>query len=246
MLALTMLALVRSLTTTLRKSGKTPERTSLVAISKVFLRPWLASLARYSGPYLAALRPDPVELTALETATEQISMWLASWSNASLDSSLETISRSTSLIQSELMTSLSKSATAPIAWLVCTSVLPTAKLPTGVGYATLKRCHETESQSEHFPIAYKKPDFHSGGGGLFGSVESYLKVIQVLLNKGKGANGAQILKPETVATMFEDHVPAKAAQDLHLPIPDARPDLTVRLESLTAVQPGAKIGWGLT
>ncbi len=44
------------------------------------------------------------------------------------------------------------------------------------------------------------PEFHMGGGGLYGTAADYIKFCQMILNKGKG-NGNQVLKPETVATM---------------------------------------------
>jgi methyl acetate hydrolase len=49
------------------------------------------------------------------------------------------------------------------------------------------------------------PEFHMGGGGLYGTAADYIKFTQMILNKGKG-NGNQVLKPETVATMGENHI----------------------------------------
>ena len=49
------------------------------------------------------------------------------------------------------------------------------------------------------------PEFHMGGGGLYGTAGDYLKFTQMILNKGKG-NGNQVLKPETVATMGQNHI----------------------------------------
>ncbi len=42
------------------------------------------------------------------------------------------------------------------------------------------------------------PEFESGGAGIMGTVESYSKVIEALANGGVGANGARILKEESV------------------------------------------------
>jgi CubicO group peptidase (beta-lactamase class C family) len=58
------------------------------------------------------------------------------------------------------------------------------------------------------PIPFEmeqEPEFHMGGGGLYGTAGDYIKFTQMILNKGKG-NGNQILKPETVATMSENHI----------------------------------------
>jgi CubicO group peptidase (beta-lactamase class C family) len=49
------------------------------------------------------------------------------------------------------------------------------------------------------------PEFHMGGGGLYGTVGDYIKFCQMILNKGKG-NGNQVLKPETVAMMGQNHI----------------------------------------
>src|SRR5882757_5832 len=49
------------------------------------------------------------------------------------------------------------------------------------------------------------PEFHMGGGGLYGTAGDYIKFCQMILNKGKG-NGNQVLKPETVATMSQNHM----------------------------------------
>src|SRR6202166_4718962 len=49
------------------------------------------------------------------------------------------------------------------------------------------------------------PEFHMGGGGLYGTAGDYIKFTQMILNKGKG-NGNQVLKAETVATMSQNHI----------------------------------------
>jgi methyl acetate hydrolase len=49
------------------------------------------------------------------------------------------------------------------------------------------------------------PEFHMGGGGLYGTAGDYIKFTRMILNKGKG-NGNQVLKPETVAMMGQNHI----------------------------------------
>jgi CubicO group peptidase (beta-lactamase class C family) len=49
------------------------------------------------------------------------------------------------------------------------------------------------------------PEFHMGGGGLYGTASDYIKFTQMILNKGRG-NGHQLLKPETVAMMSQNHI----------------------------------------
>jgi methyl acetate hydrolase len=58
------------------------------------------------------------------------------------------------------------------------------------------------------PIPFEleqEPEFHMGGGGLYGTAGDYVKFCQMILNKGKG-NGNQVLKPETVAMMGQNHI----------------------------------------
>jgi CubicO group peptidase (beta-lactamase class C family) len=45
------------------------------------------------------------------------------------------------------------------------------------------------------------PTQFNGDGGLYSTAPDYAKFAQMILNNGKGANGASILKPETVAMM---------------------------------------------
>ena len=50
------------------------------------------------------------------------------------------------------------------------------------------------------PIPFEleqNPEFHMGGGGLYGTAADYIKFTQMILNKGRG-NGNQLLKAETV------------------------------------------------
>ena len=51
------------------------------------------------------------------------------------------------------------------------------------------------------------PEFHMGGGGLYSVAGDYIKFCQMILNKGKGG-GNQVLRPETVAVMGQNHMGA--------------------------------------
>jgi methyl acetate hydrolase len=51
----------------------------------------------------------------------------------------------------------------------------------------------------------QNPEFHMGGGGLYSTAADYIRFCQMILNKGTG-NGNQVLKPETVATMGQNHI----------------------------------------
>jgi methyl acetate hydrolase len=51
----------------------------------------------------------------------------------------------------------------------------------------------------------QNPEFHMGGGGLYSTAADYITFTQMILNKGRG-NGNQLLKPETVALMSQNHI----------------------------------------
>jgi CubicO group peptidase (beta-lactamase class C family) len=51
----------------------------------------------------------------------------------------------------------------------------------------------------------QRPEFFSGGGGLFGTPRDYMAFLQMLLRDGS-FNGARILKPETVAAMRRNQI----------------------------------------
>ncbi|WP_407115781.1 serine hydrolase domain-containing protein [Bradyrhizobium sp. LMG 9283] len=58
------------------------------------------------------------------------------------------------------------------------------------------------------PIPFEieqNPEFHMGGGGLYSTAGDYINFTQMILNKGRG-NGNQVLKPETVALMGQNHI----------------------------------------
>jgi CubicO group peptidase (beta-lactamase class C family) len=58
------------------------------------------------------------------------------------------------------------------------------------------------------PIPFEleqNPEFEMGGGGLYGTAADYIKFTQMILNNGRG-NGAQVLKPETVAMMGQNQM----------------------------------------
>lgn len=58
------------------------------------------------------------------------------------------------------------------------------------------------------PIPFEieqNPEFHMGGGGLYSTAADYIKFTQMILNKGRG-NGNQLLKPETVELMGQNHI----------------------------------------
>src|SRR6476469_8031959 len=80
-----------------------------------------------------------------------------------------------------------------------------------IGEAQRKRLVGMHARGEDGQLAAipfeleQEPEFHMGGGGLYGTAADYIKFAQMILNKGKG-NGNQVLKPETIATMGQNHI----------------------------------------
>jgi CubicO group peptidase (beta-lactamase class C family) len=80
-----------------------------------------------------------------------------------------------------------------------------------IGDAQRKRLvgmHARGPDGSLMPIPFEleqDPEFHMGGGGLYATAGDYIKFTQMILNNGRG-NGNQVLKPETVATMGQNHI----------------------------------------
>jgi methyl acetate hydrolase len=58
------------------------------------------------------------------------------------------------------------------------------------------------------PVSFEveqNPEFHMGGGGLYGTAGDYIKFTRMILNQGRG-NGNQLLQAETVALMAQNHI----------------------------------------
>jgi methyl acetate hydrolase len=51
----------------------------------------------------------------------------------------------------------------------------------------------------------QRPEFFSGGGGLFGTPKDYMALLQMLLHGGN-FNGARVLRPETVSIMMTNQI----------------------------------------
>lgn len=80
------------------------------------------------------------------------------------------------------------------------------------------------------------PEFYLAGGGLFGTAQDYLKLLQMILNEGT-FNGVQILRPETVRLMAQNHIGDLQAGKMI----SATPELTQDVEFF----PGMEKRWGL-
>ena len=67
-------------------------------------------------------------------------------------------------------------------------------------------------------------EYQSGGHGLSSTAADYLAFVQMIL-KGGSHNGQQILKPETVALMSENHIGDLAAGDMTTAVPPLSNDV---------------------
>jgi methyl acetate hydrolase len=66
----------------------------------------------------------------------------------------------------------------------------------------------------------QRPEFFMGGGGLFSTPRNYMQFLQMLMHNGT-FNGAQVLKPETVALMGENAIGELNVNTLKTVSPDS-------------------------
>ena len=83
----------------------------------------------------------------------------------------------------------------------------------------------------------QEPEFHMGGGGLYGTVRDYLRFCRMVLNGGT-LDGARILAPETVAEMRRDQIAPLEMLPMRTALPASSNDVEVF--------PGMRKGWGLS
>ena len=77
----------------------------------------------------------------------------------------------------------------------------------------------------------KTPPGPSGGGGLFGTVDDYLRFAQMLLNGGE-LNGIRLLAPRTVEMMRTNHMSAEATRHM-------RPGMGFGMDFMIYMDPAA-------
>jgi methyl acetate hydrolase len=77
------------------------------------------------------------------------------------------------------------------------------------------------------PIEFEleqEPEFHMGGGGLYSTGGDYIRFTQMILNKGRG-NGNQVLKPETITMMAQNHIGELSVGKMVTATPDLTNDV---------------------
>ena len=104
----------------------------------------------------------------------------------------------------------------------------------------LSRVHQRDDKGALAPIEFglpENPEFLMGGGGLYGTARDYLTFTQMILQGGT-LKGAQVLRPETVELMGQNHIGALEIGKMKSAIPPLSNDVELL--------PGLSKKWGLS
>jgi CubicO group peptidase (beta-lactamase class C family) len=74
--------------------------------------------------------------------------------------------------------------------------------------ARLAKIHQRDDKGTLAPVDLElpqDPEFHMGGGGLYGTAGDYL-AFALMIMQGGSLKGAQVLRPETAALMGQNHI----------------------------------------
>jgi methyl acetate hydrolase len=115
----------------------------------------------------------------------------------------------------------------------------TGFVPTPEQHARLAPVHQRKPDGslEAQPLpAPSMPEFFAGGGGLVSTAPDYLRFLCMLLHGGS-LDGAQLLKPETVALMHQNHIGELPAGIMKTCYPQLSNDVDFF--------PRAQLRWGL-
>ncbi len=116
----------------------------------------------------------------------------------------------------------------------------TGFMPSAAQFARYAQVHARKPDGSLEPMPQTPPErgeFFAGGGGLFSTGPDYLAFLRMLLHGGT-LNGAQVLKPETVALMAQNHIGDLNVQKLTTQQPAVSND--------AEFFPGMAKKWGLT
>jgi len=106
--------------------------------------------------------------------------------------------------------------------------------------ARLASVHQRGEDGRLAPIEFglpEDPEFLMGGGGLYGTVPDYIAFARMIMQDGRSPSG-QIVRPETVAVMAENHIGGIEIT----PLATAAPPLSNDVDLF----PGMTKGWGLS
>lgn len=82
-----------------------------------------------------------------------------------------------------------------------------------------------------------RPATFNGGGGLYSTAGDYVRFMQMILNRGRGANNVQILKSATIESMMKNQIGELSAGKMKSFEPEVSADVDL--------QPGQTQKWGL-
>ena len=106
--------------------------------------------------------------------------------------------------------------------------------------ARLASVHQRGADAALTPIEFglpQEPEFLMGGGGLYGTAGDYL-AFALMIMKGGSSKGGQLLRPETVALMAQNHIGALEVGVFKSAIPALSNDIELF--------PGMSKKWGLS
>jgi CubicO group peptidase (beta-lactamase class C family) len=106
--------------------------------------------------------------------------------------------------------------------------------------ARVSAMHQRNADSSLTAIEFglpEEPEFHMGGGGLYGTAGDYLKFCRMILGGGT-LNGAQVLQKATVDTMAQNHIGSLEVEVLKTAMPPLSRDVELF--------PGMSKKWGLS
>jgi methyl acetate hydrolase len=106
--------------------------------------------------------------------------------------------------------------------------------------ARLASVHQRNADGVLEPIEFEipqEPEFHMGGGGLYGTATDYLAFARMIMQDGR-VNDRQILRPETVALMSRNQIGDVEIGALRTAIPPLSNDVELF--------PGLSKKWGLS
>lgn len=91
-------------------------------------------------------------------------------------------------------------------------------------------------------ILTKKPSFHPGGHGLYGTLTDYMKFLEIFLHEGRSpTTGAQILKPETIRNYsFANLLPENV--QIESTLQHSQPEFSNKVDLFDTI-PKDKQGW---
>ena len=104
----------------------------------------------------------------------------------------------------------------------------------------LARIHQRDDKGALAPVDLEipqEPEFHMGGGGLYGTAGDYLSFARMIM-LGGALSGSRVLRSETVALMAQNHIGALEVA----PLKTAMPSLSRDVELF----PGISKKWGLS